>query len=93
MGPYLAHGSERAAHLGWYLTFNFDFDAEWSNVVSSVDASEWGLGACEAAVDIAKVKEAGKYSERWRFMHPEFAKPRQAAAAAAAAAEEVPPSP
>ena len=37
-----------------------DLDAEWSSVVSSVDASEWGLGACEAIVDIAKVKETGK---------------------------------
>ena len=37
-----------------------DLDAEWSNVVSSVDASEWRLGACEAIVDMAKVKEAGK---------------------------------
>ena len=64
--------------------------AEWSNIASAVDASEWGLGVCEAVVSQAKVQQAGRFSERRRFAHPEFAKPRQAAAAAAAAADEAP---
>ena len=60
--------------------------ATWSTTVHAVDASPWGLGVCQAKVSKQEVKEASKYSERWRFMDPCFAKERQHAVTAAALA-------
>ena len=62
----------------------------WSPVVDCVDASEWGLGVVQARVPINMVKSAGRESERWRFMHPGFAKPRRNAATLEAADQSCP---
>jgi hypothetical protein len=43
-------------------------DAEWSSQVLCVDASTWGLGAVVAEVEPDQVREAGQYSERWRYV-------------------------
>lgn len=53
-----------------------DLRAPWSDTVHATDASEWGCGATVAKVPIEHVREAGKFSERWRFGDPAMAKPR-----------------
>ena len=39
----------------------------WSEKILSVDASEWGLGVCEADTSSTSNRELGSFSERWRF--------------------------
>ena len=56
-----------------------DLSAKWSSQVHCVDASEWGLGVCEASVAASVVAAAGKYSERWRFREKNHVNARLAA--------------
>ena len=53
-----------------------DLRSEWSNEISAVDASECGLGASSALVEVGEVEKVGRYNERWRFKDPAACKPR-----------------
>ena len=53
-----------------------DLSSEWSEQVTAVDASNWGLGATTADFSAAEVKQLGQFSERWRFESETFSKPR-----------------
>ncbi|CAK0878435.1 unnamed protein product, partial [Prorocentrum cordatum] len=66
-----------------------DLRAQWSRSVGCVDASPWGLGACEADWDVGAVREVGRHSERWRYGRAERLPPRRRALAAECAADGV----
>ncbi|CAK0878156.1 unnamed protein product [Prorocentrum cordatum] len=59
-----------------------DLKAGWSMDVGAVDASPWGLGACQSTWAPAAVKSVGRYCERWRFGRAERLPPRRRALAA-----------
>ena len=54
-----------------------DLSAPWDNTVTSVDASDWGMGATTTVFDPDEVAELGKFSERWRFDYKHLSKPRE----------------
>ena len=53
--------------------------ARWNEKVRCADASEWGLGVCEATFDGTIVFNAGRHSERWRYHDKPFINARAAA--------------
>ncbi|CAK0857930.1 unnamed protein product [Prorocentrum cordatum] len=59
-----------------------DLKAGWSLDVGAVDASPWGLGACQSTWAPEAVKSVGRYCERWRFGRAERLPPRRRALAA-----------
>ena len=54
-----------------------NFTRPWSQVVYSVDASEWGLGVVSSEMDRQEVQRLGLQSERWRFKDSRARDPRQ----------------
>jgi hypothetical protein len=44
-----------------------DLSAVWSESVRVIDASWWGCGVVKKHVDVATIKQIGKYNGRWRF--------------------------
>ena len=60
-----------------------DLASPWCSQVTATDASTWGLGATTAEFSREEIKSLGKFSERWRFEHEQFRKPRASAMGAA----------
>ena len=44
-----------------------DLRSPWSEQVTAVDASFWGLGATSCHMPLSEVHRLGRYSKRWRF--------------------------
>ena len=44
-----------------------DLRSPWSEQVTAVDASFWGLGATSCQMPLCEVRRLGRRSERWRF--------------------------
>ena len=53
-----------------------DLSSPWCAEVTATDASTWGLGATTAVFPQHEVKDLGSFSERWRFEHESYRKPR-----------------
>ena len=60
-----------------------NLQAEWSDVVHAVDASEWGLGVTCSRLPVSEVRSLGQYNERWRFRGSRNSRPRDDAWASA----------
>jgi hypothetical protein len=64
-----------------------DLSSPWCAEVTATDASTWGLGATTAVFPQHEVKDLGSFSERWRFEHESYRKPRASTMGAAVCGE------
>ena len=44
-----------------------ELDISWYRKIAAVDASNFGIGVCERELDVDRVGDIGRVSERWRF--------------------------